>query len=183
MKKTLFLFSFIFIFASASKAQDKTQQKDASLSQQYKEKVTSILSNIPSVASEKANEVMDFAKSLMGVRYRYGSSNPKNGFDCSGFVSYVYKQFGFTGARSSSDFAQKGKPVKLAEAKVGDVLVFTGTNAKSRRPGHVGIIYSKDEDGNIKFIHASSGRAHGVTVTDLEGYYKTRFLKAVTVLE
>ena len=62
-------------------------------------------------------------------------------------------------------------------------MVFTGTNSKLRSPGHVGIISSIDENGKIKFIHSSSGKAKGVTITDLEGYYKNRFLKAVTIVE
>lgn len=178
MRKTLTILSFILFLAFTGKAQE-----NKSLPKQYQEAVTDILSKIPDAATNQATQIMDFAKSLLGVRYRYASSNPEKGFDCSGFVSYVFKNFGFTGARSSTDFAKKGKQVALNEAKVGDVLVFTGTNARVRRPGHVGIIYSIDEDGKIKFIHASSGKAHGVTVTDLEGYYKTRFLKAVTVVE
>jgi cell wall-associated NlpC family hydrolase len=183
MKKALLIFSFIFLIASQSKAQNK--QAEQTLSDQYKEKLSSIITSIPEATGNKVSQVMDFAKSLLGIRYRYASSNPSKGFDCSGFVSYVFKQFGFdtNGARSSSDFAAKGKTVALADAKVGDVLVFTGTNSKIRRAGHVGIIYSKDEDGNIKFIHSSSGKAKGVTITALEGYYKNRLLKAVTVME
>lgn len=178
MKKILITLSVILFFALSGKAQEKK-----SLPKQYQEAVTGILSKIPDAASSQVTQIMDFAKSLLGVRYKYASSNPANGLDCSGFVSYVFKNFGFTGARSSTDFAKTGKQVALNEAKVGDVLVFTGTNSKLRKPGHVGIIYSIDQDGNIKFIHSSSGKANGVTVTDLEGYYKTRFLKAVTVVE
>jgi lipoprotein Spr len=178
MKKILTILSLIFCFALTSKA-----QQTKSLPKQYQEAVTDILSKIPDAATNQATQIMDFAKSLLGVKYKYASSSPEKGFDCSGFVSYVFKNFGFTGARSSVDFAKKGRQVALNEAKVGDVLVFTGTNVKQRTPGHVGIIYSIDEDGKIKFIHSSSGKAKGVTITDLEGYYKNRLLKAVTVVE
>ena len=166
MKKTLFLLCLFICFAINSNAQEK---QNTSLPQQYQQMM--------------GGKLLDFAKSLIGTRYRYASSNPNVGFDCSGFVSYVYKQFGFSGARSSADFAQKGKTIALSEAKLGDILIFTGTNSKLRTAGHVGIIYAKDEDGNIKFIHSSSGKAKGVTITNLEGVYKHRFLKAVTVVE
>lgn len=178
MKKILVTILLLSVFAINSKAQD-----NVSLTMQYQRMMEKVISRIPEVANSTSNKIMDFAKSLLGTRYRYASSNPEIGFDCSGFVSYVYKQFGFNGARSSADFAKKGKAIKLADAKVGDILVFTGSNARVRRPGHVGIVYSKDEEGNIKFIHSSSGKAKGVTITDLEGYYKNRFLKAVTVME
>ena len=178
MKKILLTILLLGSIAFSSKAQD-----NVSLTMQYQKMMEKVISGIPAVANSTSNKIMDFAKSLIGTRYRYASSNPEVGFDCSGFVSYVYKQFGFTGARSSADFARKGKAIKLADAKVGDVLVFTGSNSRVRRPGHVGIIYSIDEEGKIKFIHSSSGKAKGVTITDLEGYYQNRFLKAVTVME
>ncbi|RYF20915.1 MAG: NlpC/P60 family protein [Flavobacteriales bacterium] len=178
MKKIILTILLLGSVAFSSKAQD-----NVSLTMQYQKMMEKVISGIPAVANSTSNKIMDFAKSLIGTRYRYASSNPEVGFDCSGFVSYVYKQFGFTGARSSADFARKGKAIKLADAKVGDVLVFTGSNSRVRRPGHVGIIYSIDEEGKIKFIHSSSGKAKGVTITDLEGYYQNRFLKAVTVME
>jgi lipoprotein Spr len=179
MKKIIFASFLMLCFAFNSQAQTETK----SLPTQYQEAMKKILSNVPSVTTSSASQVLDFAKSLIGVPYRYATSNPNKGFDCSGFVNYVFSNFGFKVPRSSPEFVNAGTPVKLSEAKVGDVLIFTGTNSKQRRPGHVGIIYSIDEDGKIKFIHSSSGKAKGVTVTDLEGYYKTRFLKAVTVVE
>ena len=119
---------------------------------------------------------------MIGTRYRYASSNPKIGFDCSGFVNYVFKNFGVNAPRSSRDFATKGQDKKLADAQVGDVIVFTGTNSRVRRVGHVGIISEVDGD-EIKFIHSSSGSAKGVTITSLsEGFYKKRFMKVVSIL-
>ncbi len=179
MKKILFLLILFICFAINSNAQEK---QNTSLPQQYQQMMGKIIDKIPNVTTP-ASQLLDFAKSLIGTRYRYASSNPTVGFDCSGFVSYVYKQFGFSGARSSADFAKKGKTISLSEAKLGDILIFTGTNSKLRTAGHVGIIYAKDEDGNIKFIHSSSGKAKGVTITNLDGVYKHRFLKAVTVVE
>ena len=182
MKKVLFIFTLIFFVAVQGKAQDK-EKTEQTLSEQYTEKMTNIIGDISEVTGNKITQMMDFAKSLLGVKYRYGSSNPKRGFDCSGFVTYVYKQFGFNGARSSREYAAKGKKIALEDAKVGDVLVFTGANSKKRTAGHVGIIYSIDEDGKIKFIHSSSGQAHGVTIADLDRYYQKRLLKAVTMVE
>lgn len=178
MKKTILITLLVGGFAFTSKAQD-----NVSLNMQYQKVMEKVINHIPEVANSTSNKIMDFAKSLIGTKYRYASAHPTTGFDCSGFVSYVYKQFGFSGARSSSDFARTGKSVKLGEAKVGDVLVFTGSNSKVRKPGHVGIVYSIDQEGNINFIHSSSGKAKGVTISPLAGYYKNRFLKAVTVLE
>jgi lipoprotein Spr len=176
MKKTLLIICLIAFFAVSSKAQSTT-----SLPDQYQKMMSKILGKIPEVANP-AVQLMDFAKSMMGTPYRYASSNPDRGFDCSGFVNYVFKNFGFKVPRSSPEFARAGVPVKLNEAKVGDVLIFTGSNPRVRKIGHVGIISSID-DGVIKFIHSSSGKANGVTITNLEGYYKSRFIKAVSIIE
>ncbi|RZK43029.1 MAG: NlpC/P60 family protein [Pedobacter sp.] len=176
MKKTLILFLLLTGFAFASKAQENT-----SLPQQYQKAMEKILDKIPNV-STPGSQLLDFAKTMIGVKYRYASSSPTKGFDCSGFVNYVFQNFGIKVPRSSPEFARAGVPVKLADAKVGDVLIFTGSNPKARGIGHVGII-SSIQDGEIKFIHSSSGKAKGVTITELDGYYRSRFVKAVSIIE
>lgn len=180
MKKTLFISCFILLFALNSQAQQ--QKESPSLAAQYQEMMKKILSKVPNITNSPTSQILDFAKSLIGVPYRYATSNPDKGFDCSGFVSYVFSNFGFKVPRSSTEFASTGKPVKLEDAKVGDVLIFTGTNPRVRKIGHVGIIYSI-EDGEIKFIHSTSGKANGVTITDFNAYYKSRFMKAVSITE
>ncbi len=127
-------------------------------------------------------EVIAFAKKFLGVRYRYGQASPSNGFDCSGFVYYVFKEFGISLPRSSSGMGQAGQDVTLEEAKTGDIILFTGTNPANRSIGHVGIIMSNDDKEGIAFIHASSGKAQAVTETKLEGSYQRRFMKIVRVL-
>jgi lipoprotein Spr len=177
MKKTLFILCFLSFFAFSSKAQE-----NLSLAEQYQKVMGKILDKIPAVTTVPASKLLDFAKSMLGTPYRYASSNPDKGFDCSGFVSYVFSNFGFKVPRSSTEFATTGTPVKLEDAKVGDVLIFTGSNPRVRRIGHVGIIYAID-NGEIKFIHSTSGKANGVTITDFNAYYKSRFIKAVSIME
>ena len=118
---------------------------------------------------------------MIGVPYRYASSNPSIGFDCSGFVSYVFRNFGVKVPRSSREFNLAGSPIKLENAKVGDILVFTGSNARKRVVGHVGII-AEIEKGTIHFIHSSSGKARGVTISTLDKHYRSRLLRTVSIL-
>jgi cell wall-associated NlpC family hydrolase len=122
-----------------------------------------------------------FAKKHLGIPYVYASSNPQKGFDCSGFVSYVFKNFGMTLPRSSSGYKNIGKALKPEEFKVGDILVFYGY--KNRNVvGHVGIICEAN-GMQSKFIHASSGKAQQVTITALDTeHYTKRFYKCVDVL-
>jgi cell wall-associated NlpC family hydrolase len=82
--------------------------------------------------------------------------------------------------RSSIDFTNAGKTVELAAAKPGDLVLFTGTDSTNRAVGHIGIITSY-ENGVYNFIHSSSGKAKGVTITPLSNYYAVRFVKAIRV--
>lgn len=128
----------------------------------------------------KRNEILDFAKNYLGTPYKYGTSSPK-GFDCSGFVNYVFKNFNIEVPRSSSGFANFGETVKPEDFKVGDVLVFYGYRDR-KSVGHVGII-SEANGMQSKFIHASSGREMAVIISDLGSkQYSGRFYKCVRVL-
>jgi len=179
MKKILFIVLISIFTCTVGKAQ-------VSLPIQYLEVVKKLVSNLPNTkinlpSSTSPSCVIDFAKTMLGIPYHYATSNPKIGFDCSGFVSYVFTNFGFKVPRSSAEFSATGKETNLEHAKVGDILIFTGTNPKVRRVGHVGIIYSIDDNG-IKFIHATSGKANGVTITEFNDYYKSRFMKVVSII-
>jgi lipoprotein Spr len=172
MKKTLTFFCLVFLFAIPGKSQTVVPLK-------FQDKIQKLALQLP--AQQPANALINFAKTLIGIPYRYASSSPEKGFDCSGFVNYVFENFGFKVPRSSAEFPKAGKPVSLKEAKVGDVLIFTGSNPKIRSIGHVGIVYSIDGE-DIKFIHASSGKAQSVTITEMNAYYKSRFMKAVSII-
>jgi cell wall-associated NlpC family hydrolase len=123
--------------------------------------------------------VVAFAESLMGTPYKYASTDPQEGFDCSGFITYVFNHFGIKVPRSSIDFTNVGKEVPVAEAKRGDIILFTGTDSTERFVGHMGIVISNE--GELQFIHSSSGKAYGVTVSPLKGYYEGRFVKVIRI--
>jgi cell wall-associated NlpC family hydrolase len=126
-------------------------------------------------------DLIDFAKTLKGIRYKYASSDPKKGFDCSGFVMYVFNHFQIAVPRSSIGFTKIGSTIDLPLAQPGDIILFTGANSKVRRVGHVGIITQGGE--NPMFIHASSGKKYSVTETTFNKHYKQRFIKVVRLLE
>ncbi|WP_017732210.1 C40 family peptidase [Nafulsella turpanensis] len=126
-----------------------------------------------------ADSLSSFALSLHGKKYRYGGESPE-GFDCSGFVFYVFSHFGHELLRSSRSQSTQGKEIPLNEVQKGDLLFFTGTNPKLRQVGHVGIIISTPEE-EISFVHSSSNG--GVKVSQLDGYYETRLMFARRILE
>lgn len=143
----------------------------------------SIASLYPCSDIVSPDSILQFAQTLIGTRYREASSNPLYGFDCSGFVSYVFKYFNFNVPRSSSEYYNAGERISIEDAKPGDVILFTGT--RSHHPhsiGHMGIICC-NQDGDLKFIHSTSGKEHGVTITDFNDTYKRRFVQVIRLLK
>jgi cell wall-associated NlpC family hydrolase len=125
-------------------------------------------------------ELIAFARTQLGVPYRYASTDPAVGFDCSGFITYVFNHFNIKVPRSSVDFTNEGIPVDTADAQPGDLILFTGTDSTDRTVGHMGIVVKNDE-GPLEFIHATSGKAYSVVITKLERYYRSRFVKVIRV--
>jgi cell wall-associated NlpC family hydrolase len=130
----------------------------------------------------REDSVITFAKTLLGTPYIYASSNP-SGFDCSGFVYYVFKHFNVDVSRSSYTIGDKGIEIDTTDARKGDIILFQGTDLTDPKIGHVGIIIS-EKGAPLEFIHASSSTKHnGVVMTRLnEGHYKKRFIKVIRVI-
>lgn len=119
--------------------------------------------------SSKGQEIADYALQFLGYRYVYGGASP-SGFDCSGFTSYVYKQFGYSLNRSASDQLDNGTPVSRGELQPGDLVIFKKGNS-SKRATHVGLYI-----GNNQFIHASTSKV-GVIISRMsDAYYTTGFV-------
>lgn len=128
--------------------------------------------SVPSNPSGDA--IVAYAKTFLGYRYVYGTAGP-NTFDCSGFVQYVYKHFGYSLSRSSKTQAKDGVAVSKSNLQPGDVLIFKNT-AKTAI-GHVGIYI-----GNNQFIHASNSRT-GVIISSLStSSYQQRYVGARRIL-
>lgn len=127
------------------------------------------------------DEVVRFAQSLIGVSYLYGSANPQQGFDCSGFITYVFNHFNIDVPRSSIGFTHVEKEIPLKEVRRGDLILFTGTDSTETEVGHMGIVVATAD--TIKFIHSTSGKAYGVTVTPLNSYYMGRYVKTIRVFD
>ncbi|HUQ96175.1 MAG TPA: C40 family peptidase [Chitinophagaceae bacterium] len=130
--------------------------------------------------SVSPDAVVSYAETLTGMPYVYASVNPKVGFDCSGFITHVFNHFKIAVPRSSIDFTQVGRTVAVAEARRGDLILFTGTDSTEKNVGHMGLVVSNVGD-SLHFIHSTSGKAMGVTTTALNGYYKKRFVRIARI--
>ena len=128
----------------------------------------------------KADELVNFAEKLVGIRYTYGSAIKEKGFDCSGFITYVFSHFNIPVPRISSDFTNAGKEVPIKDSRRGDLILFTGSDANSGVVGHMGIV-TQNKNGILEFIHASSSR--GVMISGMNSYFVPRFVKVNRVFK
>ena len=132
--------------------------------------------NNNNTVSTKANEVIAYAKTLLGKPYVWGAQGP-NSFDCSGFTYYVFKNAaGITLPRTSSAQSKYGTYVSKSNLKVGDLVFFDTNGANDGNVSHVGIYL-----GNNQFIHASSSKGK-VVISEMSSYYSGAYVNARRVL-
>jgi len=131
----------------------------------------------------RAEAIIAFAQQQLGTRYCYAGITPEGGFDCSGFVSYVFGKFAIDMPHSTALLIDVGRQVPRTDARTGDIVVFTGTAPTSTTPGHAGIVLSQPGEP-LRFIHASSARREsGVKISTVEGSgYERRFMAVRRVL-
>ena len=125
--------------------------------------------------AEKQQTIIDYGKTHLGARYRYGGEDPKKGFDCSGFTKYVYENsLGVELPRSARQMSEIGTEVAPAALHPGDLILFDLEGSLD----HVGIYM-----GEGQFFHASRQKRK-IIVGDLHNeYFSTRFNTARRVLQ
>lgn len=131
----------------------------------------------------EVDSLMGLAHSLIGIPYKYGGCSPE-GFDCSGFVNYVYSNFGIELPRSTPEIANVGFEVPIDSCRKGDIILFSGRDRKKRPVGHAGIVVSEPGEP-LHFIHSATSNAQGIIVTafDAYEYYLSRFVKIIRVTD
>jgi cell wall-associated NlpC family hydrolase len=123
-----------------------------------------------------ADELVTFAETLVGTKYHYGGTRRETGFDCSGFLWFVFNHFGIKVPRTAAGYSFAGKEVDIEDSKRGDLILFTGSDPKQQVVGHIGII-TNNQNNKITFIHAASGGNKGVMFSQMSEYFVTRFVK------
>jgi cell wall-associated NlpC family hydrolase len=132
------------------------------------------LAVVPVEPAPGGADVADLAAHYVGSPYRWGGASPA-GFDCTGFVMWIYSQFGVSLPHTEAGQLGAGQQVDSSSLQPGDVLVFA--NTYRRGLSHVGIYL-----GGGQFVHAVDER-HGVLISQLwDGYWGPRFVGASRAL-
>lgn len=127
-----------------------------------------------------ADDIIAYAMKYLGRPYRSGAKGPK-AFDCSGFTSFVYRNFDISLSPSSSQQSVQGVKVAKADIQPGDLLFFKGR--RNSGVGHVGIAVDVDDSGNVSFIHAATSSGIRIDKLNDAGYYQKRYVGARRVLD
>ncbi|HKS12168.1 MAG TPA: C40 family peptidase [Pseudomonas sp.] len=125
-----------------------------------------------------ADSILERGMSLIGTRYRFGGTSEQSGFDCSGFIGYLFREeAGVKLPRSTREMIKVDAPlVARNKLKPGDLLFFS-TNGRGR-VSHAGIYL-----GDNQFIHSSSRRSGGVRIDNLgDRYWSKTFIEAKRAL-
>ena len=125
------------------------------------------------------DSILGYGRKYLGTPYKYGSPGVSR-FDCSGFTSHVFRNFGINLNRSSAGQSTQVPRISNNELQPGDLVFFQGRRINGR-VGHVGIVTEALNNGQFRFIHASVQR--GVTIShSSEPYYSRRFVSAGRIL-
>ncbi len=120
-------------------------------------------------------DVADIALQNIGVRYKSGGASPSSGFDCSGFVYWVFSEHGISVPRDTVRQSRAGEEVAKSDLLPGDILIFRIANTPNGRHSAIYI-------GDGRFIHSPSSGSR-VRIENLDAsYWKSHYLTARRVL-
>lgn len=178
MKKLFFILPILFFLASCGSTKKVVKRSPYKTSVPKTAGLETFKSNFRGSLDSQRNALLKDAEKYIGAPYKYGG-NTSSGFDCSGYTVKVFTENNENLPRRSIDQSQAGKEVSVKEIEPGDLLFFATSGGS--KVSHVGIVHDIGDDGEIKFIHASTSK--GVIISSLnEKYWNKAFLFARRVL-
>ena len=172
--KKIILILFLSAFLASCKSSKRVVTKKSTTTKSTKKRNASPSASTP----ETVVNIIDYAKTFEGTRYKYGCTT-KKGMDCSGLVVTAFKKEDILLPRTTADLSKRGDWIDVKEVKEGDLLFFA-TKKNNRKVNHVGIVTSS-RPGHVEFIHASSSR--GVMISNLaEKYWYLAYVQARRIL-
>jgi probable lipoprotein NlpC len=175
---SILLFASVFVISCGSSKNVATKKSTPSKTVVKSENLRKLDSKFDGKISKSVDSILKDAEKYIGTPYKY-AGNTSSGFDCSGFTVKVFEENNFKLPRRSADQAETGNKIDIKEVKPGDLLFFA--TAGGSRVSHVGIVHDIGNDGEVKFIHASTSK--GVIISSLnETYWNKAYLHAQRVL-
>lgn len=170
--KKITLFLALLLCLSSCSSKKKVVTKRTKTTKAYDK------TNTTSVSSKDIQNIIDYAKSFTGTRYKYGGMS-KRGMDCSGLVVTAFGKENINLPRTTSELSKQGDWIDVKKVREGDLLFFA-TKKNSRNVNHVGIV-TKIRPGYVEFIHSTTSR--GVITSKLsERYWYKAYVQARRIM-
>ncbi|WP_269532481.1 C40 family peptidase [Chitinimonas sp. BJYL2] len=171
MNRALFLPCLLLLLAGCATAPVKPAAGKPANSAQATRPAPALIAQ---PASEAGREVAMYALGLLDVGYQFGGKNPEAGLDCSGMVSFIYRNaLGVDLRGSAADIAKRGRTIRRDQMQPGDLVFF---NTMNKPFSHVGIYIGDD-----RFVHAPSTNGR-IRIESLKTrYFAARFEAARTL--
>jgi cell wall-associated NlpC family hydrolase len=129
-------------------------------------------------SGSKRDSIRYFADICIGTPYKWAGESLQ-GFDCSGFVKYLYGKVGIKLPHNANKISYLGKEVSERNAQTGDVVLFGSKSKKGHHASHAGVIY--ENNGEIKVVHSISKGVH--ITTDYNAYWKQRVIFIKNIID
>ncbi|WP_298754830.1 C40 family peptidase [uncultured Psychroserpens sp.] len=172
MKNIILLLILCISFVSCNSSKGVVTKKGKT------SKASTKTSTATTTSSKEIKNIIDYAKTFEGTRYKYGGTT-KKGMDCSGLVVTAFKKEDILLPRTTGDLSKRGDWIDVKEVQEGDLLFFA-TKKNSRKINHVGIV-TDSRPGHVEFIHSTTSR--GVITSNLsEKYWYLAYVQARRVM-
>lgn len=112
-----------------------------------------------STNNQLATNIINTGRSFVGNKYTYGGTSPNTGFDCSGFLQYIFKQNGIDIPRDTANIFKVGKEVSLNNVQPGDIICSRGNGPSGR---HVQMVSRVDPETNQIYVIEAKGKKYGI---------------------
>jgi len=169
MKKTILLLILLICFTNCKSSKQVVTKKNRTTKTTKKASSTTV-----TVSSQEIENIIDYAKTFEGTRYKYGGTT-KRGMDCSGLVITAFNKENIALPRTTASLSKRGDWIDIKSVKAGDLLFFA-TSKNSRKVNHVGIVIDS-RPGHVEFIHSTTSQ--GVITSKLsERYWYQAYVQA-----
>ncbi|MDH5379984.1 MAG: C40 family peptidase [Cyclobacteriaceae bacterium] len=169
----LFLLGLIYLLLPGMSEKQNENRNTNSIKTDYEILPASSLPD--SIPETKIDSIIDLGKTFLGKPYGYQGPSPWP-MDCSGYVSYIFGEYGIVIPHISRDIGLIVKTVEISDIKKGDFMFFKGSNLNDTVIGHVSLVIEVSNN-QILIMHNTNSRGIIIEDYNISSYFKERFIK------